>query len=302
MAAKIKTAPRHRGHDHPFRPKKISRHAFSRVYWPYLPVILVIGFLLSLGVRQSSFQAALKHPGGNVLAYATSMQQQALLVDTNKERAKLRLPSLQLNGQLNQAAQAKARDMAERNYWSHNTPDGNPPWVFVASQSYAYQKLGENLAAGFDSEQSAINGWMASPPHRENLLDANFSQVGFGVAQNKNYSAAGGGPMTIVVAFYGKPNSGQPIISSVQGDNTSHGVSVAQLATAKLPIVGLATKLAVLLAASALLLWVTRHFLVLKKALARGEKFAFSHPLFDVGLIIIAALSYLLTKTAGLIH
>ncbi len=143
---------------------------------------------------------------------------------------------------------------------------------------------------------------MATPPHRENLLDPSFSQVGFGVAQNQNYSAAGGGPMTIVVAFYGKPTSGQPIISSVQGDNTSHDVSVAQLATARLPIVGFATNLAVALAVGALLLWVTRHFLVLKKALARGEKFAFSHPLFDAGLIIIAALSYLLTRTAGLIH
>ena len=44
--AKIKTAPRPRSHDHPFKPRKISSRAFNQVYWPYLPVILVIGLLL----------------------------------------------------------------------------------------------------------------------------------------------------------------------------------------------------------------------------------------------------------------
>src|SRR5205809_4918263 len=63
----------------------------------------------------------------------------------------------------------------------------------------------ENLAAGFSDNQSTINGWMASPPHRENLLDPSFSEVGFGYANNHDYTSACGGPMTIVVAYYGKP-------------------------------------------------------------------------------------------------
>jgi len=302
MTAKIKTAPRHRGHDHPFRPKKVSPRAFRQVYWPYLPVILVIGFLLSLGLRQSSFQTALRHPTTQVLSYASRMQTQALLSDTNNERVQAQVPALTENAQLDQAAQAKAKDMATRDYWSHDTPDGNPPWVFVTSQNYTYQKLGENLAAGFDNEQAAINGWMGSPHHKENLLDANFSQVGFGVAQSADYTAAGGGPMTIVVAFYGKPASGEPVITSVKGDLASTNVSLAQLATAKLPVVGLATDLAVGAALMAMLIWAGRHVRALRRAVADGERFAFTHPFFDVGLIVIAALSYLLTRTVGLIH
>jgi hypothetical protein len=128
-----------------------------------------------------------------------------LLSDTNAQRSANGVASLSLNNQLNAAAQAKADDMAARNYWSHNTPEGNPPWVFVDAQNYSYQKLGENLATGFSDEQSTVNGWMASPPHRENLLDSAFSEVGFGFANNPNYTSAGGGPMTIVVAMYGKP-------------------------------------------------------------------------------------------------
>lgn len=302
MTAKIKTTPRHRGHDHPFRPKNVSRHAFKQVYWPYLPVILVIGFLLSLGLKQSSFQTALRHPASQVLAYASSMQAQDLLADTNTRRNQANVPALTENAQLDQAAQAKAKDMATRNYWSHDTPDGNPPWVFVTDQSYSYQKLGENLAAGFDNEQAAINGWMGSPHHRENLLDTSFSQVGFGVAQSTDYTSAGGGPMTIVVAFYAEPTNGQPVITSVKGDLSSTNVSLAQLAVAKLPVVGLATDLAVAAALIAILIWVGRHVRALRRALASGEKFAYTHPFFDVGLIVIAALSYLLTRTVGLIH
>jgi len=170
MTAKIKTTPRHRGYDHPFKPKKISHRAFNQVYWPYLPVILVIGLLSSLGISQGNFQNLVTHPSGSVLSYASSMQAQALLLDANNQQVQAHVPLLGENAQLDQAAQAKAQDMATRNYWSHNTPDGSPPWVFVANQNYSYQKLGENLAAGFDNEQAAINGWMGSSHHRERQL------------------------------------------------------------------------------------------------------------------------------------
>lgn len=300
--AKIKTTPRHRGHDHPFKPRKITSHAFNQVYWPYLPVILVIGLLLSLGVRQGNFSNVIKNPGGSVLSYAVSMQEQKLLDDTNTERLASNAQSLTINPGLDAAAQAKAKDMATRNYWSHNTPDGQEPWIFVTSQHYDYQKLGENLAAGFSDEQAAINGWMGSPSHKENLLDPVFSEVGFGVAQVPNYSAAGGGPMTVVVAFYGKPAGNGPVLTGVKGDNSSSNVSLAQLAVAKLPVVGLATNLVILLAAIAIGIWLGRHVMIIRRALRKSEKYAFSHPFLDVGLITIAALSYLLTRTAGLIH
>ena len=170
--AKIKTTPRSKSHDHPYKPRKIKRHAFNQVYWPYLPVILVAGLMLSLGVRQGNLQTAIKNPAGSVLSYASSMEEAHLLEGTNIERVNAGLAPLKLNGQLDLAAQAKADDMAMRNYWSHVTPDGEEPWSFVVSQNYSYQKLGENLAAGFDNEDSTVSGWMASQSHKENLLNA----------------------------------------------------------------------------------------------------------------------------------
>ncbi len=190
---------------HKARPRGINRHAFERVYWPYIPIVLAISLLLVAGGRGGALQAAYHHPFGKVLSYSTSMGIDALLSDTNSQRSANGVAGLSLNSKLDAAAQAKADDMATRNYWSHYTPEGNPPWIFVNDQSYSYQKLGENLATGFSDEQSTINGWMASPPHRENLLNPAFSEVGFGYANNPDYTAAGGGPMTIVVAFYGQP-------------------------------------------------------------------------------------------------
>jgi hypothetical protein len=199
--AKIKTHSR----SHHTKPKKINHRAFERVYWPYIPLVIVISLLLGVGISSGNLQAYVRHPGGRVLAYADSMTISGLLADTNASRAANGVAGLSLNEKLDAAAQANADDMAARNYWSHNTPEGNPPWIWVSAQGYSYQKLGQNLATGFSDEQSTIDGWMNSPPHRENLLDPSFTEVGFGFANCPNYTAAGGGPMTIIVAFYGDP-------------------------------------------------------------------------------------------------
>jgi hypothetical protein len=131
------------------------------------------------------------------------MSSSGLLTYTNQNRANYGATGLTINAKLAAAAQAKANDMASRNYWSHNTPEGNPPWIFVDAQGYDYQKIGENLAAGFSSESATITGWMNSAAHKANMIDTAFIEVGFGYANNADYTAAGGGPMTIVVAFYG---------------------------------------------------------------------------------------------------
>lgn len=199
--AKIKTPV----DKHHTKPKGIAKHAFERVYWPYIPVVLMVSLLLAVGGHSGNLQAYIRHPGGRVLDYATSMTINGLLHDTNSARISNGVAGLNLNDKLDAAAQAQADDMAARDYWSHYTPDGNPPWVFVTAQGYTYQKLGQNLATGFSDEQSTINGWLASPEHRANLLDPDFKDVGFGFSNNPNYTAAGGGPMTIIVAFYGDP-------------------------------------------------------------------------------------------------
>ncbi len=172
-------------------------HGYLKTYLPYLP--LVVSIAISLVV--SNWQP----PRHGTLAYATEMSLSSLLQSTNSERESNGKADLELNQQLNNAAQAKANDMVTRNYWSHNTPDGQEPWVFMSNAGYHYSKAGENLAYGFNTSNDTVVGWMNSAPHRQNLLDGDFSQVGFGFVNGNNYNNSG--PETVVVAMYGKPQT-----------------------------------------------------------------------------------------------
>ena len=142
-----------------------------------------------------------------VLGYGTNINAGDLLSATNQRRANAGAGALVTNSQLNQAAQAKANDMSTRNYWSHNTPDGTPPWAFIASAGYSYSRAGENLACGFNDSSAVVTGWYNSPTHRENMLATEYKDVGFGIINAPNYNC-GDFPtsqQTIVVAMYGTP-------------------------------------------------------------------------------------------------
>lgn len=186
---------------HPGARKRHGHHQrrskeFHRVYLPYLPLVIAIAGSIVLSGWL---------PKGRTLSYATNVSIGGLLNATNSNRANNGQSTLTTNSQLNNAAQAKANDMVARNYWSHNTPDGQEPWVFVNNAGYKYLKAGENLAYGFSDNDSTINGWMNSPTHKANMLDSAFLEVGFGFANSENFNNSG--PETIVVAMYGKPQT-----------------------------------------------------------------------------------------------
>ncbi len=179
-------------------PKHHSSAHAVKVYWPYLPL-----FVLLLGGMFLNVWQPLQSNRPATLAYATEISRGNLLASTNSQRSSSGQASLTLNSKLNAAAQAKANDMVARNYWSHNTPDGDEPWVFINAQGYSYDKAGENLAYGFSTSNATIIGWMNSPSHKANMLDTSFSEVGFGFANSEDFINTGN--ETIVVAMYGKP-------------------------------------------------------------------------------------------------
>ena len=53
------------------------------------------------------------------------------------------------NAKLVAAAQAKANNMFELQYWDHFGPNGETPWMFISQAGYVYVYAGENLAKGF---------------------------------------------------------------------------------------------------------------------------------------------------------
>lgn len=163
--------------------------------------------------------ASVRIGGPGVLAKATNTSVSGLLSATNAQRSANGVATLTLNSKLNSAAQAKAADMVNRGYWAHVTPDGKQPWWFIANAGYQYTSAGENLAYGFSSSDSTITGWMNSSSHRTNMLNATFTEVGFGIVDTDNYvyndpqpdgPSTDHGPQTIVVAMYAKPQASAP--------------------------------------------------------------------------------------------
>ena len=178
-----------------------STHHFHAVR-----VILLGLLLVAVSIVRIDAHAAPVLTKPSVLAYATSMSRGDLFAAANASRAANGLGGFSLNGQLNNAAQAKAQHMADHNYWAHVAPDGTQPWYFFEAAGYNYRKAGENLAYGFSTSYGTNDGWMNSPSHRANIL-GDYVDVGFGIVNSPSFQ---GGENTIVVAHYGTQMSYSP--------------------------------------------------------------------------------------------
>ena len=161
-----------------FHPQKSNKYR-SQLLHPetlmILSIVVVAVFALFNAVR---FFPSL---ADRVLGYASNINADQVLIKTNEERAARDLKPLQINEKLNQAALAKAQDMFADQYWSHNSPDGDQPWDFIKDSGYVYKYAGENLARDFDNTREMIAAWMASPTHKENIVNPNFTQMGLAV-------------------------------------------------------------------------------------------------------------------------
>ena len=92
------------------------------------------------------------------------------LVYLNEARTNAGLQELQINPELDRAAQSKALDILERGYFAHQDPDGNMPWDLINTEAYNYYSVGENLAIDFTTGKIAHQALMRSEGHRNNIL------------------------------------------------------------------------------------------------------------------------------------
>jgi uncharacterized protein YkwD len=304
MARKPKTPkPHHTTHRKEKRTKR-----FLKVYAPYIPLLLIVG----LGLFLSNFSDFKQRKDQTVLSYATNISDEGLLEATNQSRTENNLPILATNPLLDKAAQAKANDMAQRNYWAHSTPEGKEPWYFIEQAGYGYYRAAENLAYGFDTSKLTVVGWMNSPSHRANVLDPVLSEVGFGIANVANYQ--GKGAQTIVVAMYGKPmalpsttqSKKQPTATPITKPNTSippreeTKISYIQtLTNGQAPWSSFALGLLIGIIAAYLFI---KHGHGLHKRFRKGEQFILHHPLLDTTLLALLALAAIVSQTAGTIY
>jgi uncharacterized protein YkwD len=100
----------------------------------------------------------------------------------NEERTKAGLGPLTLDPQLSAVADAHAKDMQSRNFFSHDSPEGVAHHQRIINAGIAFSHSGENIAMGQQSAAEAMKGWMESPGHKANIVSQNFGRFGFGRA------------------------------------------------------------------------------------------------------------------------
>jgi uncharacterized protein YkwD len=95
-------------------------------------------------------------------------------------------PALSASRQLEDAATSHARDMARRKYFDHLGKDGSQPKDRVLRAGYRPRLTGENIAYGPESAEEVVAGWLASPGHCANIMDARFQNIGVGLATGRD--------------------------------------------------------------------------------------------------------------------
>lgn len=121
----------------------------------------------------------------------------------NQERESLGLNSLAENDQLEKAAFLKAQDMLQKDYFSHQSPEGKSPWYWIKATDYNYQYAGENLAIGFLDSQEVYQEWKNSPSHNANLFNPNYKEIGIAVLKGDFQ----GNETFVVVQLFGSPKA-----------------------------------------------------------------------------------------------
>ncbi len=90
------------------------------------------------------------------------------------------LTPLVVNAQLNTAAQRHSQDMALNDFFGHQGSDGSWPSDRVEAAGYNWSMLAENIAVGQTTPEAAVDAWMTSSGHRENVLNCNLKEIGVG--------------------------------------------------------------------------------------------------------------------------
>jgi uncharacterized protein YkwD len=89
---------------------------------------------------------------------------------------------LVMNAELREAVRCHSLDMGTRGYFSHVTPEGVDPWQRIAQAGYTASPTGENIAAGYATPAAAVQGWVSSEGHCNNLMNGNSNESGIGFA------------------------------------------------------------------------------------------------------------------------
>ncbi len=117
--------------------------------------------------------------------------EEAVLKEVNRVRQEHGLAPLAYDTRLARLAREHSRAMHEYEFFDHVDPQGRDVAARARAAGIEYRRIGENIAFNEGITYpiaAAVEGWLASPGHRANILNAHFQRTGVGIwRENQSY-------------------------------------------------------------------------------------------------------------------
>lgn len=182
----------------------MNKKALLKIIFVFILCVLCI-----TGNAQSKERDALSYRSSRLDIDITQLEKKIHDL-VNKERAKRGLSVLSWNEGLHKVARKYSQDMVERNFFSHNGPDGSSFYDRYKTEGIECRiRVGDTTSLGAENiaqdnlysshfykdgerffnwntegeiAESVVKRWMSSKGHRANILTPYFKQQGIGVA------------------------------------------------------------------------------------------------------------------------
>jgi len=132
---------------------------------------------VSFGKAEGRFPNAAAAQSSRIANRTVSYEQRVVEL-VNEERAKAGLGALTVSDSLNAVAKLRASELEKK--FSHTRPDGRSCFTAYSECGANYGWKAENIAAGYQTPEEAMAGWMNSSGHRANILSPNYTYIGVG--------------------------------------------------------------------------------------------------------------------------
>jgi len=151
----------------------------------YITIILIVIFF-NIFNAVNAFGNAKQEVEDYTINVQASESENLVLELINAQRKKEGLSELKFDNRLMRLAELKMMDMLEENYVSHNSDKYGNVFNMLKINSIDYKIAGENIARN-SSEAKAVDAWMNSKSHKENILEERYEYTGICVMKDKEY-------------------------------------------------------------------------------------------------------------------
>lgn len=113
-------------------------------------------------------------------------EEQEFLNLINANRENNGLPKLEIDNEIQNIARLKAKDIVENKYFAHVSPIYGDINAMLTDFKINYKTVGENIA-GNNNLVGAVEAWMNSENHKENLLSNDYNYTGVAIVESDIY-------------------------------------------------------------------------------------------------------------------